>query len=156
MPLRIGKWIRGWRLDKFFNRIFGSVNDFAKELAPVAIGVVQCVKKFVDSPIADVITSIIPGNIDDRLKEKLRAILPDVIIKMQLVDTIANIEDRNEQLKAILEKLKLSSDEAQNVFYHGLASLILEKLSDGKLTWTESVVIAEYYYKMQQEKNASN
>lgn len=144
MPIKIGKWLSGiW---KGISKIWHKANDEVKKLAPVAIAVVQNVKKFIDSPVADVITALIPGNVDDVLKEKLREKLPDIIIKMQLINAVAGMEDTNEQLRVILENLKLSADEAQNVFYHGLASLVLESLSDGKLSWSEATVIAEYYY----------
>lgn len=145
MPIKLGKWLAGiW---KGISKLWNKAEEGVKKLAPIAIKVVQNVKTFMDSPVADVITALIPGEADDNLKAKLREKLPNIIIKMQLVETIAGIEDTNEQLKAILEKLKLSSNDAQNVFYHGLASLILEKLSDGKLSWSEATIIAEYYYK---------
>ena len=94
----------------------------------------------------DVITALIPGDIDDKINEKLRGFLPRLLLELQLVDSIANITDPNAQLQAILDKLKLSSDDAKNAFYHSLASLILQKLSDGKLSWSDAVAIAEYYY----------
>src|SRR5205085_1190903 len=121
MHIKLAKWLAGiW---KGISKIWNKAEDSIKQLTPIAIEVVQKVKLFLDSPVADVITALIPGNIDDVIKEKLREKLPDIIIKMQLIDSIANVEDTNEQLAIILEKLKLSSDEAQNVFYHGLASL---------------------------------
>lgn len=144
MPIKIGKWLAGiW---KGITKIWDKAESSVKKLAPAAIAVVQNVKKFIESPVADVITALIPGDIDEKLREKLRQHLPELIIKMQLVEAVAGIEDSNEQLKTIFEKLKLSSNDAQNVFYHGLASLILEKLSDGKLSWSDATIISEYYY----------
>jgi hypothetical protein len=40
----------------------------------------------------------------------------------------------------------MSPNEARNAYYHALAAMILEALSDKKLTWSEAVQIAEYYY----------
>ena len=49
-------------------------------------------------------------------------------------------------------KFFFPNEQISGAFYHSLASLILEKLSDGKLTWSESVLIAEFYYKNKIEK----
>lgn len=135
--------------------IFNKIESQTKVLIPIAVKVVQGLKIVMDSPVDDVLGAIIknaiPGNADDNLIDKITTEvhkwIPKVLLELQLIDSIANIEDTNEQLKAVLAKLKLSSDEAQNIVYHGLAALILEKLSDGKLTWTDSTAIAEYYYK---------
>ena len=51
---------------------------------------------------------------------------------------IAEIEDENEKLKAILVAVNLSPDETKNALYHSFGALALEKLSDGKLTWSEA------------------
>jgi hypothetical protein len=108
-----------------------------------------------DSPVDDIITSIlkvaIPGDADDILIDKITAVvkewIPKILLELKMVEAVANIEDQNEQLAAILGQFKLSSDESKNIFYHGLCSLILEKLSDGKIDWSDSVVISEYYFK---------
>jgi hypothetical protein len=126
--------------------LFDKVEKEVKKDVVVAITVVQLVKSVVDSPVADLITAMIPSEVDDYIKNKLRELLPKLILELGMVQSVANIEDENAQLQAILEKLKLSGDDAKNAFYHSLASLILQKLSDGKLSWTDAVAIAEYYY----------
>jgi hypothetical protein len=126
--------------------LFDNVEAEVKHLVPIATGVVQKVKEIIDSPVADVLTALIPGDADDKIKEMLRSFLPKLILELQMVEDISSIEDVNAQMQAILDKLKLSSDDTKNAFYHSLASLILQKLSDGKLSWSDSVAIAEFYY----------
>ena len=63
-----------------------------------------------------------------------------------MISSIAGMTDPNQQLNAIFANLKLSSDETKAIVYRGLAALILQKLSDGKLTLAEAGDIAEYYY----------
>jgi hypothetical protein len=150
MPIRIGHWLQGiWiGISKMFHRL---ENDVQK-LIPIAIAVVQNVKTIVDGPIADVITHLIPGELDDAIKEKLRQILPVVLLKLQLVASINNIADENEKFQAILKAINLSPDAAKNIFYHGLASLILQELADGKFTWSDATAVAEYYYVHEMDK----
>ena len=135
--------------------VYEKLTGTTKKFIPVAINVVEGIKKAMDSPVDDVVLTIvktaIPGDADDKFIDKAKATieqwLPKILIELKLVESIAGIEDKNEQLKAILSQLKLSSDETKAIVYHGLASLILEKLSDGKLSWSDSIAISEYYFK---------
>lgn len=144
-------------LQKIWNAIrlvFNKADEGTKRLVPIAINVVQGLKSVMDSPVDDILLSIIkaaiPGDADDILIDRItvvvREYLPKVLLDLKMVESIANIEDQNEQLKAILEQFKLSSDETKNIFYHGMSCLILEKLSDGELSWSDAIAISEYYY----------
>lgn len=154
MPLRIAHWVKGWRLDKFFKKMFKGINEEAKKLLPIVIAATNQWKVFIDSPVADLITALIPSNIDDTIKEKMREKLPGVILKLQLAQVTTGIEDPNEQLKAILDVLKLSNDEAKKHFYHEFAYTFLESMSDGKLSLSEASVLAEMYYQYEHKEAA--
>lgn len=56
--------------------LFNKVPDDVKEKISVGIRVVELLKKFVDSPTADLVTAIIPGDLDDNVKVWLRNFLP--------------------------------------------------------------------------------
>ncbi len=143
------------RIWKFIAGVFNRLNEETKQLVPVAIKIVQGLKIAMDSPVDDVVLFIIkqaiPGDADDILINKITAVvkkwIPKILMELQLIESIANIQDENEKLKAILAQFKLSSDETKNIVYHGLCVLILEKLSDGELSWSDSIAISEYYYK---------
>lgn len=138
-------------IGKFFNRM----EDETKRLVPVAIKVVEGVKSVIDSPVDDIIAEVIKksikGEVDDIIIDKIKLTvetwIPKILLELKMIESIANIEDTNEQLKVILEQFRFSSDETKNIFYHGLSCLILEKLSDGKLSWSDAIAISEYYYK---------
>lgn len=135
-------------------KIFDGLEHELKILVPVAIKIVEGVKLVMNSPVDDVLGAIvksaIPGDADDKLIDKIRSTvnqwIPKVLLELNMVQVVADMTDVNQQLQAILDKLKLSSDETRNVFYHGLGSLILEKLSDGKFSWSDAVAVSEYYY----------
>ena len=115
----------------------------------------QAIKAVMDSPVDDIIATIIknaiPGNADDILIDKITATLkewlPKILLELNTAESIAIIEDPNARLQAVLDQFKLSSNETKNIFYHGFCSLIIEKLSDGELSWSDSTAIGEYYYK---------
>jgi len=149
---------KGTIVGNFFRaiaRLWRGLSKELKELIPIAINAIQALKIAMDSPVADVlefiVTKSIPGEADDIAVKKGREILkewiPKILLKLEIYDAIANEEDLNKQLNLVLAELKLSPDEKKNVLFHGLASLIIEKLADGELSWSDSIAISEYYYK---------
>lgn len=143
------------RLIRRIGMLFQSLRKETKRMVPIAIAVVEGLKKVMDSPVDDVVLTIvkaaIPGTADDALIDKVQAVvkewLPKVLLELYRTNEIAQIESENDQLNAVLAQFKLSSDATKNIVYHGLCSLILEKLADGKIDWSDSVVISEYYFK---------
>jgi hypothetical protein len=157
MPLklpRIHHWLKGMKLGQWFKRQMRNISEDAKTLIPAAIAVTNQWKAFIDSPVADLVTALIPGNVDDAIKNKLREKLPAVLLKLQLAHAIAGIEDINEQLKAILDVLKLSGDDAKDRFYHEFCYTTIEVLSDGKLTMGEASILAQMYFDYEHQKAA--
>ena len=138
----------------FVQKIFKKVDDKTKVLAPIAIKVVQGVKIVMDSPADNVLLFLadygLKGVVDPdtikKVNDTIKAWLPKVLTELTMVNTIAGMADPNQQLQAIFANLKLSSNETKAIVYRGLAALILQKLSDGKLTLSEVGEIAEYYY----------
>jgi len=149
-------------MKKFIANIWNKIKDLynsligtSKKYIPIAINIVEAIKKVTDSPVDDIILSIvkaaIPGTADDvmidKVKDTVEKWLPKILLELRLWQSVSNIEDQNQQLQAILKEINLSSDETKSIIYHGLAALILEKLSDGELSWSDSVAISEYYFK---------
>lgn len=136
-------------------KIYDGLVGTTINMAPIAIKVVEAIKKFTDSKADDVIAFVIeksiPGEADDVLIEKVRETiekwLPKILMELAIINSIAQVKDVNEQLKEIINALNISEEDTKKVFYHGLASLILEKLADGELDWSDATVIAEYVYK---------
>lgn len=136
----------------FITNLWNKVDKIVEKFAPLAIEVVETIKTINDSTTGDIIEKIlnkvIPGSDLPivEVRSRLRVILPAIIMKLNLSSEIAKLPDANSQLKAILAAINMSPNEARNAYYHALAAMILEALSDKKLTWSEAVQIAEYYY----------
>ena len=138
----------------FVLNIWDKADELVDLIAPIAINVVEQIKQVNESTAGDVIALIISkamkGNADDliikQVREKLKEKLPEVLEIMRLSMNIAKVDDKNLQVKMILDAINMSPDEIRNAYYHTFCVMILEKISDGKLTWSESVLLAEYYY----------
>jgi len=147
-------------MKKFFQKIlsfvkkaFNALKDETKQYLPVAIKIVEALKKIMDSPVDDIILTVVgvvlpvlPIDKVNIIKAKIEAELPKILIELNLVNSIANIEDTNAQLQAILDALKVSTDDTKAEKYHTLASKLLIILSDGKVSWGEAVMFTEWYY----------
>lgn len=138
----------------FIAIMWAKATDEVKTLTPIAIKAVNVLKTINETTSGDVIQmileAVIPGSGDgpliDKLRERLKCILPKILTGLQIGESIANIQDPNEQLKAIIAAINMSPDSTKNMYYHGLCALIIEDLADGKLTLGESAQIAEFYY----------
>lgn len=143
-------WIK---ISNFIKRLYIKLVDETKIYIPIAIKVVEVLKQILDSPVDDIILTVvgalvpnIPANKLATIKDKIQAELPKILIELNLVNSIAGIEGTNEQLQAILNQLKVSPDNVKAEKYHTLASKILIILSDGKIGWGEAVIFTEWYY----------
>lgn len=94
------------KIKNFVVGFFAKVDKTAKKFIPIGIEMVEAIKKFVDSDLADVIVQIIPGTLDDTLKAFLEKVAPDIIINLRKWNSIVGVEDTNQKLKLIFEELK--------------------------------------------------
>lgn len=141
----------GW-IEEIFSSLEKTVE---KSFMPVATNIVEGLKKAIEndqvSMVLAVVKFAIPGNIDNKIIDKAlkltRKYVPQIALQLQLIDSITEIEDTNEQMIAVVDVLKNASKEEQSKYWHELAKQILYVLADGKVTWGESASIVEYHYK---------
>ena len=142
------------KIKLFIIQIWDKADGLVERIAPIAINVVEQIKQVNESTAGDVIELIISksikGKADDliirQVRDQLRKRLPEVLEIMRLSMNIAKVDDANLQVKMILDAINMSPDAVKNAHYHAFCSLVIEKISDGNLTWGESVIIAQYYY----------
>lgn len=134
---RFWNWLSG-----IFNR---TKNLVVKYIQP-SVQLVENLKIAMESPMADVLTMIIPGNLDDMIKVQLRQYLPIVLQELKICEKCIHLTDPNEIVKCALEALKTYDTKSQYVYLNGIASKLADCLSDGKITWGEIVAMVEYTY----------
>jgi hypothetical protein len=124
--------------------LFKNLSAKTKELTPDIIQIVTNIKNFVDSPGADFLTSVIPGTLDDKVLNILRQYLPKLLDILNKVESIAEIVDPNERMKAIVAEIQLSEQDAKDILLHGIAGKLIEVTTDNP--WGKSALIAEAAY----------
>ena len=126
--------------------LFDGIPSELKTAINIGVVITENIKNFVDSPVVDVLTAIIPGDIDDQIKDWLRAKLPVILAQLKLADSCSGLTDPSEITKCAIVVLQGLDGDIKSAFLHNLSILIAEVAADGKLTWSDGVTILEWYY----------
>lgn len=134
---------------KFLKKLWESIKALYLKLKPetkraivIAIEVTSRLNNFVQSGTADIITALIPGISDDRIKDRLRIILPEVLKSLKLAENA--LDDPEEIVKEAIEKLRSLEGDAKSGFLHIIAAMIARKLAN--IEWSDTVAVVEYKY----------
>ncbi|MCC8409800.1 hypothetical protein LJ707_12745 [Mucilaginibacter sp. UR6-1] len=127
---------------KFIKNLFSKMPVDVKKAIEIGVLITENLKKFVDSPGADALTLLIPGEIDDKLKTWLRQALPQILIKLKL----AIADDERVVALAAKELNKMDAD-VKRAYLHSISVLCAQAASEKKLTWSDGVYLLEWYYK---------
>jgi len=143
-------------IQSFLSKIWQEIKDLFSAIpselrTAIHIGVIvtENVKTFVDSPAADILTTLIPGDADDQIKNLLRAKLPVILTELKLADSCATLTDPAQITACAVKVLQGLDGNVQSAFLHNLAIMVTQVVADGKLTWSEGVYLAEWYYQNQ-------
>jgi hypothetical protein len=135
------------KLSSFVKSLLGNVFDEFRKHSELAVKVTDNIKKLVESPIADVAVTIIPGDVDNILVEKARNILPEVVEKVAILHGILKENDKNSDIvNSVIENLKQLNPDVRVSFWVLFSGELNKALSDGKLTLAESFVLAQMAY----------
>lgn len=149
---RIGDFIRGWRLDKFVKALVNGDHEQAEKLQDTGtklIELVDKVKSWVKSPMGDFVTSVIPGDWDDNLKEKGIAFLEKQATNFDIITGASVAPTIGEKFVYAYNKVLETGDEdKEDGFWHELGSAGTKAFADGKITFGDGAVLAEMLYRL--------
>lgn len=120
----------------------------------VAVNVVNTLKKIVESDVTDYVTDLIPGDLDDKIHEKLKVIVPIVAQKIAIANGILSANDKDvDAVKAIVEHLKNEVNPGLKVsFWIMFAGELNMALADGQITLSEAIALSQLIY-VENKKN---
>jgi hypothetical protein len=143
-------------LGSFLSKLWASIKSLFDKLpaelqlaAKAGVVIVQSIKTAVDSPIVGILTAIIPGDLDDRIIAWLRSALPKALADLKLVEATAGLTDPDEIVAAGIKAIQALDPDIQPAFLHSLGVLIAQEVAaaqDRKLTWSDAVMVIEWYY----------
>ena len=142
--MKISSWLKKiWKaIQSLFNRIPAEL----KTAIHTGVMVTENIKTFVDSPVADILTTLIPGETDDHIKTALRKALPNLLLQLRLADNCAVASTPEQIMICAIKTLQSLTGDLKSAYLHNLSVLIARVASDGKLTWQDGASIMEWYY----------
>lgn len=126
------------KIFKFIASIFTGFNAKQKKSISDAIEIVERIKLYIDSPMVDVFTTIIPGDLDNRSVALLRNELPKILTGLRLVE--------NGDLNTAFVNLNNMDIKYKREFLDALAVQIALVLADGRITWSELKTVTKWVY----------
>ncbi len=134
-------------LKGFVSKVFGTVLDLFKQHAELAVRITELLKNIADSPVTDIVTALIPTDIDNLIVAKLRIVLPFVLEKVALANNIAKEGKTHEEvISLVLKHLKKANVDSKKMFWISFAAELNVALSDGKITFSEGIILSQLVY----------
>lgn len=134
------------KIGAFFKRLFEGLTPELKKAIHWGVIITENLKKVIDSGAADILASLIPGDLDDKIKEKLRLALPKIVIELRLVESALGLTDPQEIMIAAVKVIQQLEGDYKSAFLHDFSILVAQVAADGKLEWKDAVYLLQYYY----------
>ena len=98
-----------------------------------ALKITTALKDILSSPVADIVTAIIPGDVDNTIKTQLLNALTKAVEALTIADSCKQYADLNDKLKCFVEEVRKRDPQLQDAILQKLASLISGELDGNKL-----------------------
>lgn len=136
-----------WKhIKTFLANFVNSSKVYTEKYIEPAIKIVEEIKKVLSGKELLYVLELIPGEIDNKTAAKINELLPQILMYLRLSNECANLDSNEKIVKCALDVLKTLDKDAKNAFYLNIASMLATYLSDGKLQWSEAVILAQYTY----------
>ncbi|RTL56233.1 MAG: hypothetical protein EKK37_17320 [Sphingobacteriales bacterium] len=114
-------------------RIYSQIDDALKQYVPLALTVTRKIKEALQSPAADLIEQLIPGDVDKTIRSLLIKGLDYAITSLLVVDECNAAATLEEKLACYMKYLQKLSPDARDAALIKLASLISKDMHGHQL-----------------------
>jgi len=133
---------------------YDTLDKKARDIVPIAVHLVQALKSVtIDSKVDDVVVNILEklfpkfSPLIQTFMLRLEEWIPQWLTELEVAQTIMNIDNRNEQLVAIINALNISDRKSEAYLeFAGKCLYHLNGGEDGILGWEDCKAIAQEYY----------
>jgi predicted oxidoreductase len=113
--------------------LLSKFDSFMDAHIDTALKVMVALKNVLSSPVADVLTAIIPGDVDNVIQQDLINAISKAIEVLTIADNCKQYTNLNDQLNCFLQQIKLLDPQFQDTILLKLASLVAGTLDGGRL-----------------------
>ena len=114
-------------------QILKQFDQYVDAHVDTALHITAALKSILASPAADIITAIIPGDLDDAIRKQLLAALDKAITALAIADTCKLYMTTEEKLKCFVQQLQQRDPQLQDALLQKLASLLTGALDGQRL-----------------------
>ena len=142
-------------LKSFFQGIFATIARLFEGLVPelkkavdIAYHVTNSIKSFDASMpiVGDLLSHLLPAHIGEEVIDTLRVKLPEIVVKLRLVDVTLGLTDPNEIMQAALKVIESMDGQTKNIFLNSLSIMIAQEAADGHLAWDVAAYTGKWYF----------
>ena len=101
-----------------------------------ALKITEALKNLLSSPVADILTAIIPGDLDNTIRQDLITALGKAITVLTIADNCKQYTDVNALLNCFIQQVQQRDPQLQEALLQKLASLLVSQLDGQRLTQT--------------------
>ncbi|MBC7509677.1 MAG: hypothetical protein H7320_13155 [Ferruginibacter sp.] len=136
------------KIANFFANIFNKLLPELQNAVHIGVTITEAIKTFdtKNGVIVDILTAIIPGDVDDLIKTKLREALPKIVVELKLVDATLGLTDPAEIMAAAVKVIQGLDGNTNSAFLHSFSVLAAQVAADGKLDFGDGVYLLQWYY----------
>ena len=98
-----------------------------------ALQITTAIKSILASPVADILTAIIPGDVDSAIRAQLLAALTKAIEALTIADSCKQYTDPADKVKCFITQLQQRDPQLQDAVLQKLASLLTGELDGQRL-----------------------
>lgn len=107
-------------------------DSYVEENVDTALKVTTALKAVLSSPVAEILTAIIPSDVDEFVRAKLVYGLGVAIDGLNIVNECKNAVNLEDRLKCFTTEIKKRNPELQEALLSKLASILARTLDDDK------------------------
>jgi len=116
-----------------YKQLLRQLDSYIDGHLDTALAVTTQLKNILSSPVADIVTAIIPGNLEAAVKSQLLAALNTAITALTIADNCKQITEVNDKLKCFVTQLQQKDPQLQGAVLQKLASLLAANLDGNRL-----------------------
>lgn len=136
----------------FLQNAIKSITDFISKILPtskhlldIALVVVNGIKLFTDSGVADIAAQLVGGNAGEAILTKVRQVLPTIFTDLKLADAEAG-KTGDEVLKDGITAIQSMPTKAQSTTLQSVWQLLSDALTEDGVTLSDLQKIGQSFY----------
>lgn len=121
------------KMKKQIRLLLQQFDSYLEKNVDTALQITTAIKRFLESPVADMLTAIIPGSIDDIIRRQLIYALDKSVEALAIAEHCKQYTGIDEKLKCFVSQLQQREPDMQDALLQKLASLLAGTLDGNRL-----------------------